>query len=183
MKVIGVFVHVFAIFAFLTLGSFMIIVSLHVLTMEDALLKVQELYEDPWKSFQTGVTGLLFVFSGLMFTRILLKRIRPDDQVALYGKLGPITVSIRAIEDVVHKGLRKFDVVREVRIETRVESNQLHIVANLGVLAGWNLPELIHMIQKELRDRLTKILGSDIELEPVVNVVKIIEQPALAGGG
>lgn len=183
MKIVSAFVQVFAIFAFLTIGSFMIIVSLHVLTMEDALLKVQEVYEDPWKSFQMGVTGILFIFVGLIFSKTLVKGVRPDDDVMLYGKWGPVTVSIRAINDLVRKSLRKFDVVREVQIETNVDGNRLKIVTNLSVLAGWNLPELINTIQNELSERLAKMLGGGVNVELIVNVIRIIEQTTMAGGG
>lgn len=182
MKVVNVFIQILAIFAFLTIGSLMIIVSLHVLTMEDALLKVQEIYEDPWRSLQMGVTGVLFIFVGLMFAKALVKRVRRDDDVVLYGKWGYVTVSIRAIDDLVRKALRKFDVVREMQIEMDVDGNRLKIVANLAVLAGWNLPELINTIQNDLSERLSKMLGGGVELELIVNIIKIIEQPIMADG-
>ena len=177
MKIISVFIQIFAIFAFLTIGSLMIIVSLHVLSMEDALLKVQELYENPWQSFQMGTVGAFFIFVGLIFAKSLVKMIRRDDDMVLYGKWGYVTVSLRAIDDLVRRGVRKFDVVREAQIETDVEGNRLKIVANLTVLAGWNLPELINTIQSELSDRINKLLGGGVELEMIVNVIKIIEQP------
>ena len=180
MKIVNIFVQVVSIFAFLTIGSLMIIVSLHILSMEDALLKVQEVYENPWKSFQMGMTGLLFIFVGLIFSKALVKGTRRDDDVVLYGKWGYVTVSVRAINDLVRKVLRKFDVVREVQLETDVQGNRLKIVANLSVLAGWNLPELINTIQSDLSERLNKMLGGGVELELIVNVIKIIEQPVFS---
>ncbi|MBI1978134.1 MAG: alkaline shock response membrane anchor protein AmaP [Candidatus Omnitrophica bacterium] len=181
MKLINIFVHVIAIFAFLTIGSLMIIVSLHVLSMEDALLKVQEVYENPWQSFQMGVTGVLFIFVGLIFSKMLVKGTRKEDDLVLYGKWGYLSVSIRAINDLVRRVLRKFDVVREIQLETDAQASRLKIVANLSVLSGWNLPELIHAIQSDLTERLNKMLGGEIELELIVNVIKIIEQPMVSG--
>ena len=183
MKIVNVFVQVIAIFAFLTIGSLMIIVSLHVLTMEDALLKVQEVYDDPWQSFQMGASGVLFIFVGLIFAKSLVKRVRRDDDVVLYGKWGYVTVSIRAIDDLVRKVLRKFDIVREMQVETDVDGNRLKVVTNLSVLSGWNLPELINAIQGELSERLNKMLGGGVELELIVNVIKIVEEPIAKGGG
>ena len=176
MKAVQLFVQLFAIFAFLTIGSLMIIVSFHVLTMEDALLKVQEVYEDPWQSFQMGSTGLLFVVVGLVFSKSFVKNFRRDDEIALYGKWGYVTVSIGAIDDLVRRVLRKFDVVRDMQVDTDIEGNRLKIVCNLAVLAGWNLPELIHSIQSQLEERLSKMFGGGIELSLVVNVIKIIEE-------
>jgi len=177
MRIVSIFVQIFAIFAFLTIGSLMIIVSLHVLSMEDALLKVQALYEEPARSFQMGVVGSFFIFVGLIFAKSLVKSIRRDDDVVLYGKWGYITVSLRAIDDLVRRSVRKFDVVREAQIETDVDGNRLKIVANLTVLSGWNLPELINTVQSELTERISKMLGGGVELELIVNVIKIVEQP------
>ncbi|OGW84358.1 MAG: hypothetical protein A3C35_01655 [Omnitrophica bacterium RIFCSPHIGHO2_02_FULL_46_11] len=179
MKLINIFIQIFATFAFLTIGSLMIIVSLHVLTMEDALLKVQEIYENPWQALQMGVTGIFFIFSGLIFAKGLVKKARRNDDVILYGKWGYVTVSIKAIDDLVRKSLKKFDVVREMKIETDIDGNRLKITANLSVLAGWNLPELVNTVQTELTERLMRMLGGGVELELIVNIIKIIEQPAI----
>ena len=175
MKIVNVFVHIFAVFSFLTVGSLMIIVSLHVLSMEDALLKVQYIYDDPWKSLQTGVTGILFIFVGIILSKSLVKLIRRDDEVVLYGKWGYMTVSLRAIDDLVKKVLQRFDVVKEVKTETEVEGNNLKIIAHLSVVSGWNLPELIDVIQNDISGRINKMLGGGIQLELAVNVTKIIE--------
>ena len=175
MKIVNVFVYIFAVFAFLTVGSLMIIVSLHVLSMEDALLKVQYIYDDPWKSLQMGSTGVLFIFVGLILSKTLVKLIRRDDDVVLYGKWGYMTVSIRAVNDLVQKVLRKFDVIKEMKTETNVNGNKLKIIADVTVVSGWNLPELINAIQNDISGRLTKMFGGEVELELAVNVIKILE--------
>ncbi len=176
MKIFNVFIYIFAVFAFLTVGSLMIIVSFHILSMEDALLKVQYLYDDSWKSFQTGITGLLFIIVGLILSKSLVKLIRRDDDVVLYGKWGHMTVSIRAVNQLVDRVLRKFDIIKERKMETNVEGNKLKITADLAVVSGWNLPELINAIQSDISGRLNKMLGGEVELELAVNVIKILEQ-------
>lgn len=178
MKVVNLFVQTFTIFAFLTIGSLMIIVSLQVLSMEDALLKVQDLYENPWRSLEMGATGILFIFAGLLFSKMLVRSLRPSDDVVLYGKWGPVSISIQAIDDLVRRVLRKFEVVRALKIKTDADGNRLEVVANLAVASGWNVEELIHTIQKELGDRIQKVLGGGVELEIAVNIVKIMEEPA-----
>ena len=182
MKILNIFVPIFVIFAFLTIGSLMIIVSLQVLTMEDALLKVQELYENPWQSAKMGASGIAFILAGLYFSRILVKELRPNDDVVLYGKWGPVSISLGAIDGLIRRVLRKFEVVRDVKVKTDVEGNHLKIAAQLSVAEGWNVQELMHTIQKELGDRVQKILGGDIELEVAVTVARIMDEPAPAAG-
>ena len=175
MRIINFFVYTFAVFAFLTVGSLMMIVSLHILSMEDALLKVQYIFDDPWKSLQMGITGMLFIFTGLILSKTLVKLIRRDDDVVLYGKWGYMTVSIRAVDDLAQKVLRKFDIIKEMKTETNVDGNKLKINADLSVISGWNLPELINAIQSDLSGRLKKMFGGEVELELAVNVIKILE--------
>jgi len=93
MKVFNFFIFVFAIFSFLTLGSLMLIVALHILSVEDALLKVREVYADGWMSLQTGFLGLLFITVGLAFTKMLVKKGREQDAVIVQSEMGPIVVS------------------------------------------------------------------------------------------
>ena len=158
----------------------MIIVSLHVLGMEDALLKVEALYDNPWQSAQIGIAGVFFLFMGLIFAKILIQLTRPADDVVLYGKWGHANVSLRAIEDLARKVIRKFDVVRHVDLKTEIVGGRLKIEVNLSVFIGWNLPELVNTVQADLSERLRKVLGNSIELDLIVNIVHIIDQPVIA---
>src|SRR3989338_7417138 len=111
MKVMNAFAQVFAIFAFLTLGSLLILVALHILSLEDALFKVREVYEDPAKSLQSGMSGTLFIFVGLIFSKMLLKKGRHSEAIIFQSEIGQMVVSVKAIEDVVKKVLKRFHIV------------------------------------------------------------------------
>jgi len=158
----------------------MVIVSLRVLTMEDALLKVQELYENPWQSLRMGVSGIFFLFVGLVFSKILVKEMRSRGDVVLYSKWGYVSVSMKAIKDLVRKGLRKFDTVRDARIKTDVDGTRLKIRVELTVSSDWDLSALTNMIQNELAQRIGRLVGEGVELEIAVHVVKVIEPPVTA---
>jgi hypothetical protein len=175
MRLIHALVYIFSIFAFLTIGSLMIIVSLHVLTMEDALLKIQEIYESSWQTFRMGAAGILFIFVGLVFSKLLVKETRATEDVLLLGKWGYVSVSSKAIEDVVRKTLRKFDAIKEMRVKTEVHSNRLKIMTNLSVLTVWNISELTQLVQNELSNKVTRLIGDGVELEISVNIDKLIE--------
>ena len=61
MKVINAFAHIFAIFAFLTIGSLLMIVAFHILSLPDAQRQLEEFYSTPWRSVQTAVVGMVFI--------------------------------------------------------------------------------------------------------------------------
>ena len=175
MKVINAFATLFAVMSFLTLGSLTIMVALHLLSLEDALLKVQELYSNPWKSLQMGMVGILFIFVGLTFAKTLIKRGRQTEALIFQGEIGPIVVSTSAIEDLIKKVLKRFALVKEWKVKTLIDERDVEIKLRLVLWSGGDVPFLLSGIQQEIRDRLRKILGPDCHLEILCDVTRIEE--------
>jgi uncharacterized alkaline shock family protein YloU len=173
MKVINVFAQVFSIFSFLTLGSLLMIVSLHILSVEDAVFKVRELYGSHWQSFQTAVVGILFILVGLIFSKTLVKHGRESDAVIFQSDRGPVIVSINAIEDVVKRVLKKFSLVKGVRIKTIIQGKNIEIKLRLSLWAGSDLPQILAEIQEDVASRVKKILGPENKLEVLCDVQHI----------
>ena len=165
MKVINVFAQIFAIFAFLTLGSLLVLVALHVLSVEDAVYKVRELYQSPLKSTQTGVVGLFFIIVGLIFSKMLVKKGRESDAIIFQSEIGPMIVSVTAVEDIVKKVLKRFHMIKEGKIKTMIHGKDLEIKLRLVLWSGQGVPKLLSEIQEEIGQRVHKILGPENRLE------------------
>ena len=173
MKVYNFFAHIFSIFAFLTVGSLLIIVALHILSLEDAIFKLRELYASPLQSAQAGMIGLAFIVIGLSFARMIVKKGRDADAVILQGEAGPLVVSVSAIEDAVRKVLKRFNLVKECKIKTLIHSKDVEIRLRLVLWAGGRVPELLVEIQDEVYGRLRKLLSSDNKVEVSCDVQRI----------
>ncbi len=173
MKVVNVFAQIFAIFAFLTLGSLFMIVALHVLSLEDALYKIREVYQNPVQSVHLGFIGVLFIAVGLIFSRMLVKKGRESDAIIYQGETGPMIISVSAIEDVMKKVLKKFHMVKEWKAKTLIHGKDLEIKLRLVLWSGGGVPKLLAEIQDEIGDRLRKMLGSDNRFEILCDVQKI----------
>lgn len=173
MKVFNFFVHIFAIFSFLTLGSLLMIVALHILALEDAILRVREIYANPWLGIQTGFLGLLFITVGLTFTKLLVKKGREQDAVIVQSEIGPIVVSANAIEDAVKKVLKRFNLVKDSKIKTLIRGKDVEIQIRLVLWAGGNVPELLEEIQGDVFRRIQKLLGESNKLEVSCDVQRI----------
>ena len=52
-------------------------VASHFLSLEDAVLRLREIYESPWRSAQVGLAGLVFIGMGLVFSKLLIKMGQP----------------------------------------------------------------------------------------------------------
>lgn len=150
-------------------------VGLHLLSQEDALLRIQEIYVNPWRSIQTGLIGLLFILVGLAFAKMLIKRSRQSEAVIFHGEMGPIVVAITAIEDVVKKVLKRFALVKEWKTKTLVDGRNVEIRLRLALWSGGDIPGLLNSVQQEIRSRLQKILGQECTIEVYCDVARIEE--------
>ncbi len=178
MKVVNVFAQLFATFVFLTFGSLLIIVALRILSLSDALIRVQELYENPWKSVQIGLIGLLFIGIGLIFAKMLLKTGRQTEAMIIQSEAGPMVISAQAIEDVVKKVLKRFHLIKDWKIKTKIEGKSVEVIVRMVLWAGGTVPDLLIEIQNQTRSRLVKLLGSETQLEINCDVQKIEDHEA-----
>jgi len=175
MKVINAFAQIFAIFAFLTLGSLLVIVALHVLPVDEAVFKVRELYSNPFKSAHTGLVGTIFILVGLIFSKMLVKKGRESDAIIYQSEMGPMIVSVSAIEDVVKKVLKRFNMVKEWKIKSLIHGKSLELRLRLVLWSGNSVQTILAEIQQEVGNRIKKILGPENEIEILCDVTKIVE--------
>ncbi len=178
MKVFNVFAQIFAIFAFLTLGSLLMIVALHIIAYEDAVLNIQELYASPGRSFQTAVVGIVFIMVGLYFAKRFVKQGRETEALIFQSEIGPIIVSVTAIEDVAKKVLKRFHLVKEGKIKTLINGKNVEIKMRLVLWSGGRVPELVSEIQEEVRARVKKLTSADNRVEVTCDVQKIEDHEA-----
>lgn len=178
MKAFHFFAHVFAIFAFLTLGSLLLIVSTHILSYDDAVFQLNAIYDDPLRSFQTAMVGLVFVVIGLTFTRILIKSRRQEEALIYQSEIGPIVVSVSAIEDVTRKVLKSFHLIKEWKVKTLIQGSNVEIKLRLVLWSGARIQALLTEVQDMVRQRVRKLLGSENRLEILCDVQRIEEHEA-----
>lgn len=175
MRVIHAFATLFVVMAFLTLGSLFLMVALHLLSAQDAIAKVQEIYSDPWKSFQTGIVGLIFIFAGLTFAKWLVKGNRQTEALILRGETGPIVVYLSALEDLVKKVLKHFSLVKEWKAKVLLDGKDVEVKLRLVLWSGGDVPALLNSIQQEITERFRKVLGSESRIEISCDIVRIEE--------
>ncbi len=179
MKVFNFFAHIFVIFAFLTLGSLLIIVALHILSVEDAVFKLREVYANPWQSIRTGFVGLFMITMGLAFARMLVKKGRDADALILQSEVGPILVSVDAIEDVVRKALKRFHLVKDGKIKTMIHGKDVEIKLRLVLWSSSKVQELLTEVQTEVSNRVRRLIRHESRLEVICDVQRIEDHEEL----
>lgn len=161
MKVTNAFSQIFAIFAFLTLGSLMIIVSLHLLAFDDAILKIQEIYQSSWRSAQVGIVGLVFIILGLGFAKMLVKAGRPNEAVFFQSEIGPMVVSATTLGNAAVKAVKRFPLVKSVKAKVYINGKSVEIKLRLVLWEGGHVPAVLAELQQEVQQRTKRLLGPD----------------------
>lgn len=173
MKVFNVFSQIFAIVAFLTLGSLLLIIAFHILSLENAVIQVRELYASPLRSLQEFLLGLVFIAVGLSFARNLLKKRRQDEAIICQSETGPIIVSVTAMEDVIRKVMKRFLLVKNFRSKVLIQDKDVQIKMRLILWAGAKVQSLLLEVQEEINSRIKKLLGPSNRVEVICDVQKI----------
>ena len=182
MKVSNAFAQIFAIFAFLTLGSLMIIVSLHLLAFDDAILKVQEIYQSSWRSVQVGVVGLVLIVLGLAFAKMLVKAGRPNEAVFFQSEIGPMVVSASTLGNTAVKAVKLFPLVKSVKAKVHITGKNVEIKLRLVLWTGGHVPAVLSELQQEVQQRVKRLLGPENPLVVICDVKGIEEtESALQG--
>ncbi len=170
MKVANAFAQLFAILAFLTLGSLMIIVALHLLAFDDAILKVQEIYQSSWRSVQVGVVGLVFIVLGLAFAKILVKSGRPNEAIIFRTEAGPMVVSAGAIGNAAAKAVMRFPLVKSVKVKVNILGKNIEVKLHLVLWSGGHVPAILSELQQEAQQRVKRLLGAENQLIVICDV-------------
>jgi len=114
--------QLFAVFCYLTLGSFFVIIAFHWWPLEDAIETLYRVYHSYSFSVVIGMTGCGFVFLGLMILRIVVKTNPQNEAMVCRTDAGVVIVSGKAIEDVARKVIKKSPFVRDCKIKLSIRS-------------------------------------------------------------
>lgn len=175
MKLGNAFAQLFAIFSFLTLGSLLIIVSLHLLAFDDAILKLQEIYQNPWRSIQVGIVGLVFIILGLAFSKMLVKAGRPNEAVIFHSDVGPVMVSAGTIENAALKTVKHFTLIRSAKAKANIKGKDIELKLRLVLWSGGQVPTLLAELQQEVQARVKRLLGPENQVTVACDVKGVEE--------
>ncbi|RJP24064.1 MAG: alkaline shock response membrane anchor protein AmaP [Candidatus Abyssobacteria bacterium SURF_5] len=127
----------------------------------------------PWLFIAGG--GVLFLLSLFLYW-LAGRGSVPPATLTLEGEKGPISISLRAIEDYLNKHLQEQRLAGNVktRVTTLKNKNQLVIRAGISAWSEQNLKSVGDSVQREIAARLSEGLGLDNLERVVVSVDKII---------
>ena len=179
MKVTNAVAQLFAVFSFLTFGSLLIIVSLHLLAFDDAILKIQEIYQDPWWSVQVGAVGLMMIILGLVFSKTLVKSVRPNEALIFQSEVGPMVVSTGVLESSALKAVRQFTLVKSAKVKVNINGKNVELKLRLVLWTSNQVTALLTEVQNAVLERVKKLLGAENQVTVTCDVKGIEDSEPL----
>ncbi|MBQ7866491.1 MAG: alkaline shock response membrane anchor protein AmaP, partial [Clostridia bacterium] len=107
--------------------------------------------------------GVVVLLAGILCLRVALRRSKRKGFVVQTTDVGELSISIRAIEDLVNKCVAKHD---ELHVSSTTLDNSrggLTIGLRVGLATGVNIPLAVNALQKQIKQYVTACSGVDVQ--------------------
>ncbi|MBQ7846211.1 MAG: alkaline shock response membrane anchor protein AmaP [Clostridia bacterium] len=107
--------------------------------------------------------GVVVLLAGILSLRVALRRSKSKGFVVQTTDVGELSISIRAIEDLVNKCVAKHD---ELHVSSTTLDNSrggLTIGLRVGLATGVNIPLAVNALQKQIKQYVTACSGVDVQ--------------------
>ncbi len=113
-----------------------------------------------WQFFLVG--SLVSIFFLIVSIKLLFTGTRtkvPSSSLLKHTELGIIRVSINALEVMIQKAVRRFDEVKDVRVNTIADDDGIRIQLKLLIMPEVVLPDLTASIQQKVKEYIESYSG------------------------
>lgn len=107
--------------------------------------------------------GVVVLLAGILSLRVALRRSKSKGFVVQTTDVGELSISIRAIEDLVNKCVAKHE---ELHVSSTTLDNSrggLTIGLRVGLATGVNIPLAVNALQKQIKQYVTACSGVDVQ--------------------
>ena len=127
--------------------------------------------------------GVVVLLAGILSLRVALRRSKSKGFVVQTTDVGELSISIRAIEDLVNKCVAKHD---ELHVSSTTLDNSrggLTIGLRVGLATGVNIPLAVNALQKQIKQYVTACSGVDVqEVKVQVEATSAKAKPSIYAG-
>lgn len=161
---------------FILLSLSIIAISLRLVSSQDIANLIELINSSNEIRFSLGITGaILFVFS-IIGIQLTLGKLQKEKTIAFTNPDGQVTVSLRAVEDFIHKIVRGIEEVKELKSDVIATKKGIQINTRVNLWANTDIPATTEKIQQLIKTRLQEMLSIDEPIYIKVHVAKIVEK-------
>lgn len=146
------------------------------LRVEEGILGIFYLHERWYEAM--GVGGIMVLLALLELVTFGPRRPKMRYISFESGEGGSVSISVNAVRDYIRKLSGEFGGVVSIDPKIRAEKDRISIDLNVGLVAGFRIPELSLALQSRVRECLNNGLGISEVNEIKVRVQEIVGEPS-----
>jgi len=176
MKILSGLILFFYTLIFLTIGGFLVAVSLNLIGQEMIVETLTTIYSTSNIRLILGLSGILLVFISIMVVQLTMGKIRREKTIAFENPDGQVTIALSAIEDFIKRAMKNLPEVKELRPNVKASKKGIRIINRVTLFSDVNIPETTEKIQNIVKTRVQDMLGVEEPISIRVHVVKIVHK-------
>ena len=164
---------------FILLGIGLVAFSLQWIPLDGAVLWLEMAYQEKNLRLAFFLTGIGLILLNWMYAELTLSKAQRQKTIAFDNPDGQVTVSLSAIEDLIHRATSEVPEVKELRSDVVARKGRILVRVRATLWSEARIPQVTEKIQSVVRNRIQEMLAG-IE-EPVlvrVHVSKIAHHEA-----
>lgn len=176
MKILSGLLLFFYTMIFLTIGAFLVAVSLNLVGQDMIIETVNTIYSTANIRLVLGLSGILLVFISILVVQLAMGKIRREKTIAFENPDGQVTIALSAIEDFIKRAMKHLPEVKELRPNVKAGKKGIRIINRVTLFSDVNIPETTEKIQNMVKTRVQDMLGVEEPISIRVHVVKIVHK-------
>lgn len=130
-------------------------------------------YEPKASMTAVGVGTVLLILNYFFWRSLTADRLR-DKTIAFENPSGRVTVSLKALEDLIRREIARIPEVKEVRPSLKAGKSGLVIDARVILNADVNIPEMTSVLQDRVKYKIQDTMGVEEKVVVRIDVIKIV---------
>jgi hypothetical protein len=177
MRIFNVILILYILFSAL-LGAVALAFSLHLVDLNDIVLRLNEIYNDLNSRIGLAAGGVLFVLIALLFAQVSSSSREREKTIAFNNPSGQVTITLFAVEDLIRRMAHELPPVQEIKPNVvATKKKGLQIKLRLILKSETNIPEFTAQLQEMIKTRIQEIFGIDEQIVVKIHVAKILSLP------
>lgn len=177
MNILNRVTMLFFLVIFITIGLFLIAVSVQSIKSEPILNVLDSINSSMTLRVGVGVVGFLLVAISWATYQFTAGRIQRQKNIAFNNPDGQVSISLSAIEEFIRKVGSSLPEVKEMKSDCIATKKGIDISTRVIFWSDANIPEATEKIQNLVKVKIQEMLGIDEPIMIKIHVTKIATRP------
>ncbi|MDD5310692.1 MAG: alkaline shock response membrane anchor protein AmaP [Candidatus Omnitrophica bacterium] len=177
MKILNRLTMMFFLIVFITIGLFLIAVSIRSVESEPIMNALDSINASTTLRIGVGAVGFLLIAISWASYQFTVARIQRQKNIAFNNPDGQVSISLSAIEEFIRKIGSSLPEVKEMKSDCIATKKGIDISTKVIFWADANIPESTEKIQGLVKAKIQEMLGIDEPIIIKIHVTKIATRP------